>query len=418
MNRKDIVKYSKNLSTYFGASLIPMLLNLLINPWIALNMSPKDYAITGYYTSFSSLIGPIITFYMIHFYIKEYFKLDDEGRKILFAAIGKALIWFSGFISILCLTGLLLYLRYIDTDNSLPVSPYLFLVVLALPLTGLLNLQLAKFRMEKDANAYLILFVFNGLLNVLLIMILVIFLKWGAFGKLLATFLCNLIIFIILSFRLRRYLLKEIEFAYYLRIFKFCLPLALSAMLGYFTTGFSTTYLESIGDNIEYGIYVVGVSIGSYIGIFATAISNTFQPDLYETTIKKQWKRYFKFCLLQIGSISVVTFLFIICAPIIIDLLTASRYVASTVYAQIVALCSITSSIYYIINNYTIATGRPKLYLYTTILGSIGIVVSMPVAVDKYSYIGGCVVSVLSFILFAIINIFLLMIWGKKHVRI
>ena len=104
-----VYKYGKNLATYFGASLIPMALNLIINPWVAKNMDPTDYAISGYYTSFSTLISPIIIFYLIHFYIKEYFRRDEEQRKMLYALIAKATIWFSGIVSVLCLIAL-----YID----------------------------------------------------------------------------------------------------------------------------------------------------------------------------------------------------------------------------------------------------------------------------------------------------------------
>ena len=68
LSLQSIKGYIAQLSQYFSASLIPMLLNLLINPLVALNMDPEDFAITGYFTSFTTLIGPIIAFYMIHYY--------------------------------------------------------------------------------------------------------------------------------------------------------------------------------------------------------------------------------------------------------------------------------------------------------------------------------------------------------------
>ena len=93
-----ILKYSgyvKSLSLYFGASAIPMVINLLINPLVALNMSHEDYAIAGYFTSFNTLLQPIIFFYMIHYYQKRYFELDVSGRFHLKALIFKSLIVFS-----------------------------------------------------------------------------------------------------------------------------------------------------------------------------------------------------------------------------------------------------------------------------------------------------------------------------------
>lgn len=403
-----LIDYSKKIATYFSASLIPMLLNLAINPLIAQNMSPADYAITGYYTSFTSLIGPIIVFYMIHYYIKDYYRCNEDERKTLFATIAKALIWFSGLVAIICFFCILIYLKYINIHFSLPISPYLALSVFALPLTGLLNLHLAKFRMEKKASAFFKLSVSNGILIVILSFTMVVIAKMGALGKLIAVFSSNLIVFLLLLIYCRDNLKIKITLREFKKIFIFCLPLALSAMLGYFTNGFTTTYLESLGDVTEYGIYIVGIGIGGYLSTASTAIWNTFQPDIYESIIKRDWRRWLKFAGLQIVIIAAVVMLFIVLAPFIIDILTAGRYVASTKYAQIIALTSITSSIYYLTNDMTIATNHPRLYLYTSIIGSIIIVCTLPIIVKAYAFEGGCWMSVISFIVFALINITLL----------
>lgn len=401
--------YIKNLTSYFGASLIPMAMGLIANPWIAKNMNPEDYAISGYYTSFSSLISPIIIFYLIHFYIKEYFRRNEQERRQLFAIIAKATIWFSGIVSVLCFMGVFAYLKFFNESLSFPIMPYLALMVFTIPLTGLLNLQLTEYRMEKKANAYLWLSAGNGVLNILLTLILVVWIKWGAFGKLLGPLICNSLVFLFLMWKMRGVFKIRTTFSEFKRIFIFCLPLAASAMLGYFTNGFSTTYLESLGETTEYGYYVVGASIAAYLSTFSNAVGNTFQPDLYETTIKKQWSRYAKFCALQIGAFIIITLGFIVCAPFIISLLTAGRYVASTPFAQIIAISTVTSGIYYLINNYSIATNRPRLYLYTSIIGSVFIVCLTPWFVKHWSFYGGAWMSVISFVAFSIINLILLL---------
>lgn len=410
MNVSKYKSYINNLSIYFGASLLPMLLNLLANPWVAKNMSPEDYAISGFYTSFSSLVSPIIIFYLIHYYIKEYFRCNEEERKKLVAIIAKALIWFSGIVSVLCFILLGIYLKYFNTSLTLPISPYLALMIFSLPLTGLYNLKQSQYRMEKRASSFFKLTVGNGILSVFLTILFVVILKWGAFGKLLGPLVCNLTVFLIMLFCFKRELQIKTQLRDFKKIFIFCLPLAMSAMLGYFTHGFSTTYLESVGKTTEYGIYVVGVSIGTYLTVFQTAIGSTFQPDIYETTIKKQWRKYIKFCVLQIALISLIALIFILLAPYIISILTAGRYTDSTPFAQIIALSTVSSAIYYLINNFSIATNRPRLYLYTSIAGSILIVIAMPFAVDRWEFYGGAWVAVLSYIIFSIINLILLIV--------
>jgi len=391
-----------------------MALNLVTNPWIARNMSPEDYAISGYYVSFSSLISPIIIFYMIHYYIKEYFRRSEQDREKLFAVIAKATVWFSGVMSCICFIVLYVYLRWFKEDLSFAITPYLALMVFALPLTGLLNLQLAQYRMQKRATAYFRLSAGNGVLNTLMTVLFVVLLKWGAIGKLLGPLVCNTLVFVIMAVMFRKYLLTETTRQEFRSVFVFCLPLATSAMLGFFTSGFFTNYLESVGNTTEYGNYVVGASIGGYLTVFGTAIGNTFQPDLYKSVIDRQWRRYVKICILEIGSIGVIVITFILCAPFIISILTAGRYVASTPYAQIISLSTITSSVYFLINQFSIAMNCPKLYLYTSILGSIFIVYMMPVAVKMLDFYGGAWISVFSYLVFAIINL-LLLLYVRKH---
>lgn len=405
-----ITSYSKNLSVYFGASIIPMVLSLAINPLVAQNMSPRDYAISGYYTSFSTLIGPIIWFYFVQFYIKEFFRKDEEERFKLIALIAKSLIWFSGLISLICLILLYIYLRYIKTSSELPIFPYLFLMIITIPLTGLYNLKLADDRIKKKATSFFRLSVTNGILNVLLTLALVVFLHLGAFGKLLAPLLTALVIFLFMLRIYRKYLSVSFKIKEYIPIIKFCFPLALSASLGYFTNGYPTTYLEGLNDVTNYGIYVVGYSIGHYLVVFSTAVNNTFQPDLYESVVKRKWKHYVLYVFLQLSLIGLIVIVFVILAPLLIDILTAGRYSEATPYAQIIAISTFTSSLYFIINNFSIVTNHPNYYLYTTILGSLFIVFALPYFVSKWGFFGGAWLNVVSFIVFSIINLIILVI--------
>lgn len=79
------------------ASIIPMFIHLVTNPLIALNMTPVDYAIVGYFTSFNSLLTPLITFYAFAYYTKRYFELADNERLVLKATIFKSLIFFHSY---------------------------------------------------------------------------------------------------------------------------------------------------------------------------------------------------------------------------------------------------------------------------------------------------------------------------------
>ena len=407
MNLPSLGGYFKQLSHYFSASLIPMLLSLAINPLVSMYMDPEDFAITGYYTSFATLISPIIAFYMIHYYNKRYFELDELGRIHLHALLFKSLIFFSFVVSFVCLLALLIYVENF-TDNNFATFPYLYMAVMVIPFTGLYNLELAEYKMERKSKQYMNFSLFKGIALVAATLLFVVFIKWGAFGKLLGPLLLEILFFVYLLLRHKKVWKIKTTFSELLEVLKFCWPLALGAALGYFSNGYDKTVLETLGNNTEFGYYCVGASIAAYLGVFTTSISATFQPDTYEAIIKDNRRKLLKVVGVRFALTLVVVLGFILFCPLAVYLLTAGRYMDSVPYARILACVALTNSLYYIINDYSIARGKPKLYLYTTVIGSLLIIVLMPFFVYWFGYNGGAIMNVLSFVILSVVNLILL----------
>lgn len=407
MHRR-VVKYIKHISTYFGASIIPMFLMLLINPLVALNMSPDDYAISGYFSSFNSLIGPLIIFYMLHYYNKRYYEVDDDRRIRLKALLFKAVTAFSFLVAIFCFVALFVYIKYYNDTLECPIMPYLAFTVFAIPLTGIYNLELVDKRMGRNSKGFFYLSIINGILLFIANIIFVVLLKLGAIGKLLAPLITNLLVFVYLFIKNKYLLSLKNSWSEFGIIIKFCFPLTIGAMLGYFSSGFDKTYLESLGNYTEYGYYIVGGSIAAYLSTFSTSISSTFQPDIYEAIASGNRRLLWKTSLIQVVLISIVVVVFVAFCPLIIRILTAGRYDNSTIYARIISFSTITSTIYYLINNYTIAVGYPKLYLYTTVISSILIIFLLKESVKNFGFVGGAWMASGAFIILSVINIILL----------
>ena len=412
-----INKYKKtinSISLYFGASIIPMLINLAINPLIAMNMQPRDYAIVGFYTSFNTLISPLIVFYMLHYYTKKFFEVCEEERMKLKSTLIKMLIYFSGFLSVLCFIAIGIYYYFADINESFPFLPYALLTVFALPLTGIYTLTTVDYRMQRKSLAFFKLSLINGLTLVFTNLFFVVCLKWGATGKLLAPFVTNLIFFIYCLYKYRSILWQEFEWSRCKEIIIFCAPLTLAAMLTFFTGGYDRVLLERIGNIDELGYYVVGIQIASYISVFQTSIGSTFQPDLFQAIAQKDNKRLIKVIAMLIGSTAIVVCTFILFAPIIIDILTAGRYNESIKYAQIAALSTLSSAMYYTISQITIAKGKTTIPLINKMLSTILCILMFNYLITRYEYIGAAWGLALSFIITFIGNITLLRIYSLK----
>lgn len=406
----------KHIGLYFSASLIPMLLNLAINPLIAMNMQPYDYAITGFYTSFSTLISPLIVFYMLHYYTKRYYEVDEKDRIALKSTLIKSLIYFSGFLSVLSFLALAIYYFIADIGESFPFMPYAFLMVFSIPLTGLYTLTLSDYRMSKKSLDFFKISITYGVSLVLANLIFVVCLKWGALGKLLAPFLVNLIFFVYCLWKYKDLLSTKFDKENFRTIILFCYPLTLAAMLTFFTNGYDRVLLEKYGNINELGIYVVGIQMATYISVFQNAISNTFQPDLYQAIVKKNNSKLLKVITLQIGTTGVVVLCFILLAPFLIDILTAGRYIESIKYAQIAALSTLSSAMYYVVSQITIARGLTKIPLINKVITSIVCISMFYFLITRWGYVGGAWGLVLSHIVALIGNVILLYVFRRKWI--
>lgn len=416
ISQEKVVRYMRGISLYFGASALPLALNLIINPFIAMNMSPRDYAITGYFTSFNSLLTPLIQFYLIGYYLKQYYRIDRVERIKLYALIFKKLIYLSATITIIVTAMLYVYMTSINPVEAFSVTPFLFIAIAALPLAGIYNLSLADLRIRRKSSSYFRLSIGHGIAGVAAAFFLVVIFPLGALGKLTATLVVEVIFFIALLLASRKLLSIKTSDIATRPILLFCIPLVAGAMMQYFAEGYTATYLESLGNVTEYGLYIVGASIGSYLIVFTGAVSAVFQPDFYQAIADDDRMALIKTLAAEFSIIFMSVIIFIVLAPILINILTAGRYTASTDYARITSVGAITSAIFYRINSFSIATDYKTFYLLTTVAGSVIIITVMPIVTRHYGYTGGACLKAMSYLIFAVLNIILLTIaYWRKH---
>lgn len=403
-----------NIGVYFLAALIPMGIKLLINPLIALNMEPVDYAIVGYYNSFNTLIFPVITFYAFNFYTKRYFELDSKERIKLKATIFQSLIYFSFLISLISLAGIYVYMHFFNEQSTTPFLPYALLSVFTLPLTGIFTLKLTDFKMEKKSKSFFNLSVSKAVIMAALALLLVVVFKLGALGRMSATFTATFLVFAYVLYKDFDLIKKKIDWNVFKNMLRFVWPLIIGASLNFFTKGYDKVYLERFGNPSELGYYVVAAQIVSYIAVFRQAISSTFQPDIYKAIVNNNFRNASKYIAVMLISVSVVVVVFIVLAPFIIDILTAGKYTYSAKYARILALSQVTTTFMYVVNEIIIVKGYTRVTLINKIVG-VGLTIWMySVLISKWEFMGAAWGQVASYLIFMTFNTLFLVYWFKK----
>lgn len=412
--------YLKRLSAffqYFGSTLAVAVIQVCINPLMAKNLSPEDYATIGYFSSFNLLLTPLITFFLTNFYTQRYFIVSEVEREDVKATVMKLAIYLSFAMSVVSIIGLYVYHVLINKSSDIPFSPYAFLTIFAIPFTSLYSLKLTEYRLKREARNFAFVTIANGVLAAFLAVAFVAIVKWGAFGRLFATILGNAIVFGVMFFMERKYLKGRLDWKIVKEVFHFCWPLAIAGMLSFFNAGFDRVLLERLGNLSELGYYSVGTQIAGYLTIFSNAVNSTFQPDIYECYAKKNYKKLTMYIGIIVGSIAVCASVYIVLAPYIIDLLTAGRYVYSAHYSQIIALSTITAAIYYSSSQISIAMGYTKLLMSVKFLGSAVSVISFILLIHYFEFEGAAVGNVISYLLYFIINICALWIFKRKELK-
>lgn len=391
----------KNAGLYFASSMIVAIIGLLLNPIMAKNLSPEDYAVLGYYSSFNLLLIPLLHCCILTYYTRQYYFVDESKRDVLGDTILLSMN-IIGAVSCLLFMGFF-YIFHRTTGNSFPFLPYAVLTFVQLYISNNVSFYLAKLRITRQAKKFARFSIIQCVVTNALVLLLVVYYKEGAQGKLYAT-LAATIIFAAIAFK--QSLVKwRIDKELLVSALKFGFPLTISALFWYCLTGIDRLFLERLGDTEMLGIYNVGLAIAAYMQIFHTTVSNTFEPDIYQSISENNKKKLY----LIIGStnaiIVVANLAFALLAPFLIDILTAGRYVDSTPFARIFALHNITMAFYYTVVRLIVGNGYVKGELLVRIVGAVCSVVAFYVLIEHYGFYGAAWGQVLSFAMLAAIGL-------------
>ena len=400
--------YFKSTFLYLFSSLFTAAIGIGINPFLALKLSPEDYAIIGYFNSFNFIVLPILNFSLITYFLKNYFKIPDDRKQAVTDTLLVSLLVYGLFALIIICSIFYFYLHW--NKVSFPFYPYAFLAFTPIYLVNFQTLFLVNCRMNREAVKYSKVTVFNAIITALFSVWFVVVLENGATGKLAAPLLASLVTAVYCFTKLIGKV--QFDFTVIKDAFRFGWPLSLSAILWYFLSGVDIALLEILNDSYTLGFYTVGIQITGYLTIFYTAISQTFEPDLYKAIAEKESRKTTKIIASVILLNAFPNLIFIIFAPYIISILTFGKYTEASEFAQILALKNITVSFYFMMVTLIVGLGFTKEELLIRIFGALASFFMFKSLINLYGFYGAAWGQVLSFIVLTIIaGLFL----GFKH---
>ncbi|MDP8207328.1 MAG: oligosaccharide flippase family protein [Candidatus Electryonea clarkiae] len=403
--------YYQSASLYLLPTVIMTAVKVVTNPFMARNLSPEDYAVMGYFSSFIIIFQQILNFSVITYFLANYYKIPEKRRQIVSDTILIALLVY-GFVALVVLYAVFyFYSRW--SEVSLAFFPYALLTYAPIYFTSFMTLYLVKCRLTREAGKFSKLTIFNGLFSVILAILLVIIYKFGATGALLSGLIASVIT--------GAYCFKQLfgkfqfDFTVIKDAFHFGWPLSLLGILTYFSTGIDRAMLERLNDTYTLGFYSVGLQMGGYFMLFYSAIAQTFEPDIYKAIAEDNKRKLAKIIAGIVSLNAIPNIIFIVFAPLIIGLLTYGRYTDASSFAQILALKNITVSIAYSIGVVVVGYGYNKSALVIGIFKAALFTVMFKFMISHFGFYGAAWGQVLSYVIAAFLSIILLFFKFKYY---
>lgn len=396
-------KYKIYLSSgglYLFSSLFTAIVAIAINPFLAKNLSPDDYAILGYFSSFNLVVLPLLNFSLITYYLRNYYRIPDDRKQIVSDTILIALLVY-GFVALIAVS-FIFYLYFRIFNVSFPFYPYALLTFVPIYLNNVFILFQVQCRLKREAGRYSVVTIFNALGIAVVSILLVVIFKYGATGRLSAVLIASVLT---AAYCFKQVFSKlQFDFSVIKEAFLFGWPISLSAVLWYFFAGLDRAMLEKLNDSYTLGFYSVGLQIAGFLTVFYTAIAQTFEPDIYKAIAENKKRKLAKIVggVLALNAIPNIIFIFF--APLIIGVLTYNRYTDASDFARILALKNITVSFYYAIITVILGYGFSKSELILRIIGALFCFFMFKILIESHGFYGAAWGQVLSFLIMAVIG--------------
>lgn len=395
---KSILKYKNvffSVSAYVWSAIIPSIITILINPFLAKNLSTQDYAIIGYYTSFNVVILPIVSFSFINYYAKNFFHHTEEERQNFKNTLVTSSLILGNILTVVCIIAYSIY-HYIS-ETKLPLFPMVYLAFFANIYGYYFSFFQTEKKMKGEVKKYFIVTLVNSFLSAALSILFVVILKTKVEGRLFALLLSNILLAIycirvlITKFTIEKKILKQ--------CLSFSWPVIFSAILFYGLSSIDKIFLEKLNNIEQFGLYNIATQIVSYFGIFGIAVMQTFSPDIYKFTAQKKYSQLVKLSIMIIIVTSLFNLAFIPFSKLVFQILTYGKFTEAYHFADILIFRNITYIIFFLMSDIFIGLGLTKFDFGIKLISTIFAVILYRYSINSYQFIGAAWVQVISLVI-------------------
>lgn len=288
MARAHIKQIARSGSIYLLPVVVTRSLGFLLLPVYTTYLTRSDYGLITTAAAGSSLVATAASLGMIDASSRLYFKYDADP-----AALGALLTTTLTFIVASCLIviGLAaLRLHWVAqlmfgtaSLNGVGLGQYALVALCAVPFTQAFEHMLTVLQNNRQPGRYAVLRGINILTTIVLIVVLVVLFRKGAFGSIVANLVASIAASIAAFMVVRPYFRLRIDVAMLRQALIFGLPLAPYALSGWVVAWIDRIFLVHYYSLSVTGVYALAATLSTILQFVITAVMQAWTPIYYQT---------------------------------------------------------------------------------------------------------------------------------------
>ena len=274
----------KSTGIYTLTSIINSAIPFFLLPVLTRYLTPEDYGIVSMFALLGSLALPFIGISINGAISRQYYNSEEVDIRTYI---------FNGFLIIITNTiivGLIFYVfsEPISRLTSFP-SRYLWMVIVYVMSQVVVRILLSLWQVQKKAMRYGMFTNIKTLVDLVLSIIFVVFLRLGWKGRIygqLGAFALFALVAIVVIYR-KGWIKITYNKKYIKHALMFGIPLIPHALSGSIISMTDRFFITNMVGLAATGVYTVGYQVGSIINLLAISFNNAYVPWLYERL--KKW---------------------------------------------------------------------------------------------------------------------------------
>lgn len=391
------LKTAGNIVLYTAGELIPRILSFLLLPVLTHYLTPNDYGISSYITTVLSFLLVLTSLSVNTYALRTYYKLNTvvEKKQLL----GNLFIFLSGWAFLFLLIEMTVIPLLLRTfDIRIPFYPYFFIALIINFFDVIALIPLVSYRVHDDAKRFVLLSVGRTVIQYILILFFVAYLRQGLYGsftgRLLGAIPFGIIYFLIIKKKgTFNFKIKQVKDALI-----FSLPLLPGALSYLIISMLDRIILERYVSLTELGLYSVASTLSLTLNVVIQGIYRSFEQkvfrehntDGYQLLTDKLFRTY-------LAALCIPGFAMILFSKQILLFFTSSQFYPAQQYVVYLVTAVIISGLNTFFTTLLIADNRRKVVTYSSLVAAAVSLVGNILLIKYFGVWGACIASILSF---------------------